>query len=57
MSAIVAALDKFTPKRLGENAHVEYSWSHQLDEKIVQFFFQLVRSKNHTDLQNQLQDI
>ena len=47
MSAIISALDKVTLKRHGENAHVEYSWSHNLQEKIVQFFFQLVRTQGN----------
>ena len=47
MSAIVSALDNATFKRHGENAHVEYGWSHNLKEKIVQFFFQLVRTKGN----------
>ena len=44
MSAIVSALDNATFKRHGENAHVEYGWSHNLQELIIQFFFQLVRT-------------
>ena len=57
MSAIITALDTVTRKRLGENAHVEYEWSHQLREKIVQFYFQLVRCKDHSGLERQLNDI
>ena len=57
MSAIISALDTVTKKKLGENAHVEYGWSHQLREKIVQFYFQLVRCSNHDDLERQLNDI
>ena len=57
MSAIVSALDTITKKRLGENAHVEYDWSHQIGEKIVQFYFQLVRCTDHDGLEKQLNDI
>jgi len=59
MSAIVSALDNVTFKRHGENAHVEYGWSHNLKEKIVQFFFQLVRTKGNgmEDLKKNLNDI
>ena len=59
MSAIVSALDNATFKRHGENAHVEYGWSHNLKEKIVQFFFQLVRTKGNgmEDLKKNLNDI
>jgi Mg-chelatase subunit ChlD len=54
MSAIITALDNHTKKRLGENAHIEHGWSHQLSEMIVQFFFQLVRSEEQSDLERQL---
>ena len=43
-------MDKYTPKQIGENIHVEYTWSHDLDEKIVQLFFQLVRTKSLDDI-------
>ena len=59
MSAIISALDNVTLKRHGENAHVEYSWSHNLQELIIQFFFQLVRTKGNgmEDLKKKLIDI
>ena len=57
MSAILSALDNATSKKFGENGHVEHSWSNNIDEKIVQYFFQLVRSKQHGDLIRQLSDI
>ena len=46
MSSLISALDNHTPKQIGENNHVEYTWSNDINEKIVQFFFQLVRSDN-----------
>ena len=54
MSSIVSALDNHTPQQFGENANVEYGWSNKVDEKIVQFFFQLVRNQNHTNVERQL---
>ena len=57
MSSIVSALDKHTPKQFGENANVEYGWSNHLNEKIVQLFFQLVRSSCHTNVERQLYDL
>ena len=54
MASIISAIDKHTPRQLGENTSVEYGWSNDLNEKIVQFFFQLVRSKDHRDLEKQL---
>jgi hypothetical protein len=41
----------YTSKQLGGNGHMEYGWSHALDAKIVQFFFQLVRSDNHENIE------
>ena len=54
MSAFISAADKHTAKKRGENDHVEYTWSNDLSEKIVQFYFQLVRTKDMTSLENQL---
>jgi len=53
MASLIKGLDNHTPKQVGENGHVEHGWSHNIDEKIVQFFFQLVRSNNHSDLECQ----
>jgi len=44
MSSLFSALDSFTPSRLGENEHPEFDWSLDLEEKIVQFDFQCVRT-------------
>ena len=44
MSTLFTALDSFTPSRLGENEHPEFDWSNDLQEKIVQFDFQCVRT-------------
>lgn len=57
MTSLIHALDQYTPKQIGENATVEHSWSNALDERIVQFFFQLVRSDDHSDLEKNLRSI
>lgn len=57
MSSIVSALDKHTPKQFGEKANVEYGWSNKMDENIVQYFFQLVRNNNHTNVERQLYNL
>jgi len=44
MSEFVKALDNHTSQQIGENGHIEYSWSNSLQEKIVQFHFQLSRT-------------
>ena len=51
MSALISGLDNYTPKQLGENAHIEYGWSNNYKEQIVQFQFQLTRTaKQNMDL-------
>ena len=45
MAALVNALDNYTPTRFGENGHVEYGWSNSIQEKILQFSFQVTRTK------------
>jgi len=47
MSALVNALDNFTPNQIGENGHVEYGWSNSIREKILQFSFQLTRTDDN----------
>jgi len=44
MAALITALDNHTPYQHGENAHVEYGWSNNLQEKILQFSFQVTRT-------------
>jgi hypothetical protein len=41
---MIAALDSLVPVRSGENGHVELDWSNDIQEKIVQFDFQCVRT-------------
>jgi hypothetical protein len=36
----------------GENGHIELSWSKDIRERIMQFFYQLVRTKEHKHLEN-----
>jgi hypothetical protein len=47
MTALVQALDSFTPIRNGENSHAELDWSNEIQEKIVQFDFQCVRTDSN----------
>jgi hypothetical protein len=44
MTALVNALDNFTPTQIGEKNHIEYGWSNSIREQIVQFSFQLTRT-------------
>ena len=57
MASLVSALKKHTPKQLGENGSVEHAWSFDIKEKIVQLFFQLVRTKDTDSLKNQLRQV
>lgn len=57
MSLFVNALQTNTPSTHGEKGHLQYGWSNDIDEKIVQFFFQLVRTSDHSDLERQLHTI
>jgi hypothetical protein len=42
--AFLAAMDTHTPKTLGEKGHAQYGQSHDLQERIVQLSFQIVRT-------------
>lgn len=60
MAALVNALDMSTPTQLGEKEHLEYGWSSDLREKIVQFSFQMTRVSSTEaidSLANQLDNI
>lgn len=47
MAALINTLDSYTPTQIGENGHVEYGWSNDIREKILQFNFQLVRTSDN----------
>ena len=57
MAALINALDNYTPKQIGENGHVEYGWSNDIREKILQFSFQLVRTSDSSNLKTILNDM
>lgn len=50
MSALISALDNFTPSQLGENGSTEYTWSNNVRERILQLSFQLTRVKDETKI-------
>ena len=55
MSSIVSAFDlDMQPKGIGENGHTEYSWNTNPEKLVTQFFFQLVRTNDTSDLQSKL---
>jgi hypothetical protein len=51
MSALVSALDNFTPSQFGENGSTEYTWSNSIRERIVQLSFQLTRTRDENTMQ------
>ena len=53
MSALTSALDQMETMQLGENDSLEYGWSNRVQELIVQFYFQLVRTKSLESLKMQ----
>ncbi len=51
MSALISALDNYTPSQTGENGSTEYTWSNSLRERMVQLSFQLTRTRDSTTIQ------
>jgi hypothetical protein len=56
MSSLIYQLDNHTPKKIGENGHCEYTWSHNLQESILQFTFQLTRIHKKQLMQHPLEN-
>ena len=54
MSSFIQAMNNYTKKQVGENNHLEYGWSNKLEELFVQYYFQLVRSKDMHELELKL---
>jgi len=42
--------------KYGESGHIEYTWSYNIDDKIYQYYFQLVRTNNEDQI-NTLENI
>ena len=52
-SKLISSLDKINSRdglQRGENGHIEFSWSKNITERIVQFYFQLVRTSSPKEL-------
>lgn len=52
MTELINALDDYTSMQIGENGHAEYGWSNSIQERIVQFSFQVTRTTD--DIINKL---
>jgi hypothetical protein len=48
MATIISVLDNYTTSQIGENGSIEYAWSNNIREKIIQLNFQLTRTKRDT---------
>lgn len=46
MDLLISALDNYTPSQIGENGSLEYTWSNNIRERIVQLSFQLTRVRD-----------
>lgn len=57
MASMVQALDNNTPTQYGEKGHVEYTWSSNIREQILQFSFQVTRTNDEDTLHRQLKNI
>ena len=57
MASMVQALDNNTPTQYGEKGHIEYTWSSNIREQILQFSFQLTRTSDDENLHRQLKNI
>ena len=59
MAALINTNDNYTPFQIGENGHIEYGWSNLIQEKILQFSFQINRTdkNNLQKLSNMLHEI
>ena len=55
--SLIKGLDERSKYNVGENCHIQLNWSEKVDELIVQFYFQLIRSDNHNDLIKQFDNI
>ena len=44
MAALINALDTSTPKQFGQKGAIEYGWSNDIRESVLQFSGQIVRS-------------
>ena len=57
MTELITALDKITDLKVGENMNMEYNWSNELQDKLVQLQFQLTRTTNNDELKKQYNKI
>ena len=52
MSDIISVLDNYTSSQIGENGSVEFAWSNNIRERIIQLSFQLTRTRDESSINN-----
>lgn len=57
MVSICNALDNISKLSVGENGSLQHTWSENLNEKIYQLYFQLVRTKDYNSIKLQFTEI
>jgi uncharacterized protein YqkB len=57
MASMVHALENHTPTQYGDKGHIEYTWSNNVQDQILQFSFQLTRTTDTNNLRRQLNHI
>jgi hypothetical protein len=58
MAALISALDNITTTQFGEKGQTEYTWSSNVDDRLVQLNFQLVRNRdNDTELFEKIEEL
>ena len=55
--SLITKIDERANFNVGENCHIQLNWSEKIEELIVQFYFQLVRTDNHDDLEKKFNNI
>jgi hypothetical protein len=50
-SPLKNALDQINKMNMGENGHYQYGWSENIRDKILQFYYQLIRNVDTTKMQ------
>lgn len=49
-SPLISALDNYTQREVGENGHIQFGWSNEFSEQVVQYYFQLVRTSSMSQI-------
>lgn len=57
-SPLMDAMDRMNVGiNIGENGHYEYNWNDNIQEKILQFYYQLIRTKDNSKLETTYKEL